>query len=212
MKALFQDFFTNKALFFNQFDHAARNMTDMAGLLTRITGDGITAESGELFKQIDKMEHTGDGITHKIYLALDKIMFTPLNRNDIHSLAGAIDDVADMIKEAASRINLYNISIFISPLIELALLIKKACAEIQTAVGLLKVHRQEDAILIACRKIKEYERHADRLYYNALADLFLTDKDPINLIKYREILQSLESTLNKCKSTADVLEVILINR
>ena len=74
------------------------------------------------------------------------------------------------------------------------------------------MHHRADIIITACRQVKEYQRQANRLYYNAVADLFLNDKDPINLIKHREILQSLENTVNKCKASADVLEVILINR
>ena len=212
MRVLFQDFLSNRGLFFDQLDMAAKNAADMATLLVAVVNTEQADERSILFKQVEKMEHYGDNITHKIYLALDRIVFTPLNRNDIHALAAAIDNVADMIKEGSNRINLYNITDFNRPMKDLAILIQKACAEIQKSVNLLKVHHRADVIITACRQVKAYERQADRTYYNAVADLFLNDKDPINLIKYREILQSLETTVNKCKNTADVLEVILINR
>jgi uncharacterized protein Yka (UPF0111/DUF47 family) len=212
MRVLFQDFLSNRGLFFDQLDMTAKNTADMATLLVTIVNTEGVDERILLFKQADKMKHYGDGITHKIYLALNKIIFTPLNRNDIHALAASIDDVADTIREASSRINIYNIIDFSSSIKELAAIIQKACIEIQKSVKLLKVYNHEDTVLIACRQIKEYERRADRIYYNAVANLFLNDRDPINLIKHREILQSLETTINKCKSTADVLEVILINR
>ena len=212
MRVLFQDFLSNKGLFFDQLDLAAKNAADMATVLVGIVNTGPNDERDHFYKQVDKMEHNGDTITHKINLALNRIVFTPLNRNDIHALAATMDDVADMIKETGNRINLYNITNFSTPIKELAVLIQKAGAEIQKAVGVLKRHHSDDIILIACRQVKEYERQADRIYYNAVAGLFLNDKDPINLIKYREILHSLETAVNKCKSTADVLEVILINR
>jgi uncharacterized protein Yka (UPF0111/DUF47 family) len=212
MRVLFQDFLSNRGLFFDQLDMTAKNTADMATLLVTIVNTEGVDERSLLFKQTDKMKHCGDGITHKIYLALNKIIFTPLNRNDIHALAASINDVADMLKEASSRINIYNITDFNTAIKELAVIIQKACIEIQKSVNLLKVYNHEDTVLIACRQIKEYERQADKIYYNAVANLFLNDRDPINLIKYREILQSLETTVNKCKSTAYVLEGILINR
>ena len=212
MRVLFQDFLSNKGLFFDQLNLAAKNAADMATLLVGVVNTEQVEERGLLYKQVDKMEHWGDSVTHKINLALNRIVFTPLNRNDIHALTAALDDVADMIKETSNRINLYNITDFNTPIKELAALIQKAGAEIQSAVSLLRLHQSTDAILIACRQVKEYERQADRIYYNAVANLFLNDKDAINLIKYREILHSLETTVNKCKSTADVLQVILINR
>lgn len=212
MRVLFHDFLSNKGLFFDQLNLAAKNAADMATVLVGIVNTGPNDERDHFYKQVDKMEHNGDTITHKINLALNRIVFTPINRNDIHDLAAAIDDVADMIKETGNRINLYHITDFSTPIKELAVLVQKAGAELQKAVGVLKQHHSADIILIACRQVKEYERQADRIYYNAVANLFLNDKDPINLIKYREILHSLETAVNKCKSTADVLEVILINR
>ena len=212
MRVLFQDFLPNRELFFGQLDMAAKNTHNMATLLVGVLDTTESEQREALFKQVDKLEHYGDDITHKLYLALDRIVFTPLNRSDIHALAGAIDDVADMIKEASTRINLYNITDITAPINELTGIIQKASAEIQTCVALLRTNNSTNEILIALRQVKLYQRQADRIYYNAVASLFLNDKDPINVIKYREILQSLENTVNKCKSTADVLEVVLINR
>ena len=212
MRVLLQDFLSNRGLFFNQLDLAAKNALDMATCLNSIVNITSAEEREILFKQVDRMEHIGDDITHKLNLALDRIIFPPLNRNDIHALAASMDDVADMIKESGSHIILYNIEECTQPMVSLAALIQEACLEIQNAVILLKVHRADDNILLACRQVKQYERQADRTYYTAVAELFLNDKDAINLIKHREILQSLETTVNKCKTVAEVLEVTLINR
>jgi predicted phosphate transport protein (TIGR00153 family) len=212
MRVLFRDFLSNRDLFFDQFDLAAKNAADMATLLVNIVNSGQGEERSVLFKQVDKMEHGGDDIKHKINLALNKIVFTPLNREHIHLLAAAIDEIANMIREASVRINLYNITDFVAPIKELAALLQKAGVEIQKAVKLLKARHSANFIIIACGQVKEYDRQADKIYYSAVANLFSNDKDPINLIKYREILHSLETAVNKCKRAADVLEVILINR
>jgi uncharacterized protein Yka (UPF0111/DUF47 family) len=95
MRVLFRDFLSNDSLFFDQFDLATKNMVEMASMLQEIVNTDADHERELIFKQIDKRENFGDDITHKIYLNLNKIVFTPLNRSDIHSLASGIDDVAE---------------------------------------------------------------------------------------------------------------------
>jgi predicted phosphate transport protein (TIGR00153 family) len=212
MRRLFRDFFANRALFFDLFDQAAKNMADMAGLLVTAVNTEQADERERLFKQIDRLENTGDDVTHKINLWLDKIIFTPLNKSDIHLLASAIDDVADGIKEASGRMYLYNITDFVNPVREMASIIKEASLELQRSVNILRSVKSSEDIIALCATIKKYEQQAGQVYYHAIAELFLNDKDPIHLIKYREILFSLEATVNKCKACADDLRAIVINR
>jgi len=164
-----------------------------------------------IFKEIDRLESIGDDTTHKIYLALDKVVFTPLNRQDIHTLASAIDDVADFINEASERMFLYNIDEVVPAIKEIADIILKASIEIEKSVNMLRSSTKGALILESCKLIKDYERQSDQIYYNSLADLFANEKDAITLIKYREILHSLETTTNKCKNATDVLQAILLN-
>lgn len=211
MGRFFQDYFLNGAQFYNLFDKAADNAVEMAGLLVNAINTD-TAEGRELiFKHIDRLENVGDDITHKIYLALDKAIFTPLNRPDIHTLASAIDDIADFIHEASERMYLYNITEFIPAMIEIAKIILDASSEIKKSVNMLRFSVKGALILESCRQIKHYEHKSDQIYYNALANLFANEKNAITLIKYREILYSLETTTNKCKSVTDVLKAILVN-
>jgi predicted phosphate transport protein (TIGR00153 family) len=211
MVRFLQDYFLNGAQFYNLFGQAAKNASEMASLLENVVNTGVGTDREPIFKHIDKLENTGDDITHKIYLALDKVVFTPLNRKDIHTLASAIDDVADYIHEASERMYLYNVCEFVPAIKEIAAIVLKATLEIETSVNLLGVKNNEDDILASCRQIKDYERQSDQVYYNALALLFTREKDAIKLIKYREVLHSLETTTNKCKNAADVLQAILIN-
>jgi predicted phosphate transport protein (TIGR00153 family) len=212
MRGLFHNFFANKKLFFDLFDNDACNMVYMAETLVSVAGTDNAYTREQLCLQINKMESTGDDITHKIHLYLDKYTFTPLNRNDIHALASAIDDVADMIRETGARLMLYNITYIMPAIKEIAAIILKASLIIKEAIALLRFSNNAAQITHICRQIKTYERQADTIYYNAVSELFLNDKDAINVIKYREILLALESTVNQCKSTADALETILINR
>ncbi|MHB8206815.1 DUF47 domain-containing protein [Mucilaginibacter sp.] len=211
MGRFFQDYFLNGAQFYNLFDQAADNVVEMAGLLVNAVNSDSADDREVIFKQIDRLENIGDDITHKIYLALDKVIFTPLNRPDIHTLASAIDDVADFIHEASERMYLYNITEFTSSMIEIADIVLEASKEIKKSVNMLSASAKGALILESCRHIKELEHTSDQIYYNALADLFANEKNAITLIKYREILYSLETTANKCKSVTDVLKTILVN-
>jgi predicted phosphate transport protein (TIGR00153 family) len=211
MGNIFQDYFLNGAQFYNLFDQAADNAVEMAGLLVSAVNTALPEDREVIFKNIDRLENVGDDITHKIYLALDKVIFTPLNRPDIHTLASAIDDVADFIHEASERMYLYNITDFIPPMTEISKIILDASTEIKRSVNMLRLSTKGALILESCRQIKLFEHQSDQIYYNALADLFANEKNAITLIKYREILYSLETTTNKCKSVTDVLRAILVN-
>ena len=211
MGRFFQDYFLNGAQFYNLFDQAADNTVEMAGLLVNAVNSDLADDREVIFKQIDRLENCGDDITHKIYLALDKVIFTPLNRPDIHTLASAIDDVADFIHEASERMYLYNITEFTSSMIEIADIVLEASKEIKKSINMLSASAKGFLILESCRHIKQLEHNSDQIYYNALADLFANEKNAITLIKYREILYSLETTTNKCKGVTDVLKTILVN-
>ena len=211
MGSLFSNFLSNRDLFFDLFDKAAKNVVDMARLLVSEVNSNMTTDCEVIVQQVDRMEHTGDDITHKIYLCLDKIIFTPLSRNDMHALASTLDDVADTIKEASGRLYLYNIDKVEPAIKEIAGIILMASLEIEKAVNLLRTTKKPDVVLEICRQIKNYERQSDKVYYNAVAELFSNEKDAIRLIKYREILLSLETSVNKCKCVTDALNGILVN-
>jgi len=184
----------------------------MATKLVAVVNLETEDEREQIFKQIDKLENTGDDITHKIYLLLDKLTFAPLNRNDIHRLGSTLDDIADTIQEASGRMYLYNIIEFVQPIKDISSIILSASLEIEKAINLLRSPKKSDNILTICRKIKTYERQSDQIYYHAVAELFSEEKEPIRLLKYCEIFFSLETSVNKCKNVTDTLNMIILNR
>ena|ERR1700761_49396 len=212
MRRLFHNFFADKALFFDLFETDTRNMVDMAKTLVTVAETEQADKRDLLCQQITKLESAGNDITHKIHLYLDKYTFTPLNRKDIHALASAINNVTDTIKETGSRIQLYNISSIVLPMRQITSIILNASIEIKKAVDLLRFAHNSLQVIEICRKVKAFKQQADGIYYSALSELFINDKDAINVIKNREILLALETTVNQCKCTADALETILINR
>src|ERR1700761_1852258 len=157
MRRLFYNFFSHRALFYGLFNQAGKNIVEMAELLEAVV-DSASAEAREpLFKQINVLEEAGDDITHKVYLGLDKVFFTPFNRKDIHILASAIDDVADNIHEAAGRINLYEIDVFMPAISEIVKYIKLSCIELQKLISGLSKIVDTEGMLASCRLTKDYE-------------------------------------------------------
>ena len=211
MRRLFHNFFSHRALFYKLFNQAARNAVEMAELLTALVNMNTAEEREPLYRQINTLEEIGDDITHKVYLCLDKVFFTPFNRKDIHTLTSAIDDVADNIHEAAGRMFIYGLDDFIPAIGEIAAHILKACVKIEKLINSLNKIENIEARLATCRQIKADEHETDLIYYKALANLFANEKDAIKLIKYRDILYSLETSVNKCKNVTDAIEIILVN-
>src|ERR1700760_255492 len=131
LNSIFQYFVPkDKKIFFPLFEQAANNVVVMSNLLVELVNSNNQATREELFKQIDKLENKGDELTHQVYLELGKNFITPFDREDIHALASAIDDVADYIQGAANRMNLYRIDDFNDPIKKLSELILQACNEL----------------------------------------------------------------------------------
>lgn len=211
MRNLFFNFFSHRTLFYGLFNQAGNNIVEMSELLSAVVETKSIEQRETLFKQINSLEETGDDITHKVYLGLDKVFFTPFSRKDIHILASAIDDVADNIHEAAGRINLYEIDVFMPAIREIVKYIKLSCIELQKLISGLSRIADTEGMLASCSLTKDYEHRTDLIYARALADLFAQEKDAIKLIKHRDILFSLEASANKCKNVTDTIEIIVLN-
>ena len=211
LNSIFQYFVPkDKKTFFPLFEQAASNVVSMATILVEAVNSVNPATRDELFRQIDKLENKGDEITHQIYLELGKNFITPFDREDIHSLATAIDDVADYIHGAANRMNLYKIDDFNEHIRKLSELILQASTDLEKAVRELKDLKNVRAIADSCIRINSVENQADYVFDRAVADLFLYETDAIRLIKYKEILAALETATDMCEDAANVMESILV--
>ncbi|HAL82271.1 MAG TPA: DUF47 domain-containing protein [Mucilaginibacter sp.] len=211
LNSIFQYFVPkDKKVFFPLFEQAASNAVTMATILVETVNSTNPAMREELIRQIDKLENKGDEITHQIYLELGKNFITPFDREDIHLLASAIDDVADNIQGAANRMSLYRIDDFNDHIKKLSDLILQGSAELEKAVRELRNLKNVRAIADSCIRINSIENQADNVFDRAVADLFLYETDAIRLIKYKEILSSLETATDMCEDAANVMESILV--
>ncbi len=211
VNSIFQYFVPkDKKVFFPLFEQAASNVVAMATVLVEAVNSNNPATREELFKQIDKLENKGDDITHQVYLELGKNFITPFDREDIHALASAIDDVADNIQGSANRMLLYRIDEINEPISKLSDLILQASNDLEKAVRELKDLKNVRAIADSCIRINSVENQADYVFDRAVADLFLYEKDALKVIKHKEILAALETATDMCEDAANVMESILV--
>lgn len=192
------------------FEQAANNVVVMATMLVEAVNSTNPTTREDLIRQIDKLESKGDELTHQLYLELGKNFITPFDREDIHQLASAIDDVADNIQGAANRMSLYRIDDFNEHIKKLSDLILQASVELEKAIKELRDLKNKRNIADSCIRINSVENQADHVFDRAVADLFLYEKDAIRLIKYKEVLSSLETATDMCEDAANVMESILV--
>jgi predicted phosphate transport protein (TIGR00153 family) len=211
LNSIFQYFVPkDKKIFSPLFEQAASNVVAMATFLVEAVNSNNPQTREDLFKQIDKLENKGDEITHQVHLELGKNFITPFDREDIHALSSAIDDVADYIQGAANRMSLYRIDDYNEHIRKLSELVLQASIDLEKAVRELKDLRNVRNIADSCIRINSVENQADYVFDRAVADLFLYEKDAIRLIKYKEILSALETATDMCEDAADVMESILV--
>lgn len=159
-------------------------------------------------KRIKDIEHRADHLTHDIIRKLNKSFVTPLDREDIYALAGALDDILDLIDACAQRFVMYNVEKPTAEAKELAFLILKSCQVLDKAVGLLG--GKLEPIAEHCLEVNSLENEADRVYREAISRLFDEEKDPIRLIKWKELYETLEKTTDKCEDAANILESVVV--
>lgn len=210
LNAIFSFFVPKDKKFFPLFEQAGENLIEMAALLQELVNCRDTREIADLTLIINQLEQKGDSITHKIHLELGKNFITPFDREDIHSLANSLDDVADYIYGAAKKIHVYKISETIPPMESLTKLIVDCCEQIQFALLHLKNMKNAKLIADANIIINSAENKADDIYNDAIADLFEKEKDAIRLIKYKEVLSTMENATDKCEDVSNVFESILV--
>jgi len=157
--------------------------------------------------EIKRIEHVGDELTHSVLTKLNQTFITPFDREDIHRLASSLDDVLDLMNAAAERIAMYKIIDPPRAAAQLSKLILLQCEELGHAVSHL---RKNGDVLARCIEIKRYENEADDASREAIGKLFDREKDPINLIKIKELLEVLESATDKAEDAANVLETVVV--
>ena len=206
---IFQFLVPKDKKFFPLFEQAASNLVLLAETLHEAV-NAPKVEREEYFKKVEELEATLEEITHKTHLELSRNFITPFDREDIHALVKAMDNVADFMHGAASRMRLYQVEKITKSIRKLTEINLEACQNIEFAVTELKNFSSTKKITIACSKINKLENKSDDVYNKAVFEIFENETDAINVIKYKEVLSVLETATDKCKSVASVLETIAV--
>ncbi|MFB3815379.1 MAG: DUF47 domain-containing protein [Terriglobales bacterium] len=183
----------------------SRTMAEGVLLLARIVQDGRDIE--QQVRTLKDIEHAADDISHTIYNELNRSFITPFDREDLHLLASALDDVLDFATTAGLMLVTYKISPITEPARELSRILVEQCEELQTALALLKDSRRA---LQHAERVTALERNADDITRRAYADLFDSEPDPIHLIKLKDLYRQLEWATDRADDAANVIEAIVL--
>jgi len=205
MPGLLQRFLPREEDFFVLFGKQADNIhTGSKALLQMLEHYTGVPEQVQTIKAI---EHTGDDITHSIFTKLNQTFVTPFDREDIHELTSQLDDVIDLIDAAASRFVLYRVSQVRSGTVDLVKVLVCACVEVSAAIHALAT---PEAALKHCIEINRYENESDRLCRTLIAQLFDEETDSVQIIKWKEIFEVIETAVDKCEDVANVIEGVIL--
>ncbi|MGV3705807.1 MAG: DUF47 domain-containing protein [Arcticibacter sp.] len=210
LNSIIQYFVPKDRKFFPLFEKASRNLISLGEALNELVNTTDLEKRKELTKKIEDLEHVGDDITHLIFLEMGKNFITPFDREDMHALASALDDIADYIHGSAARMQLYKITDITPPIKKLAELILQGCIDVNKAVEELKNLKNIRLITDSCVRINSMENQADYVFDRAVADLFEHEEDAKTIIKYKELFAAMETATDKCEDVANVLETILV--
>lgn len=193
--------------FFEIFDRASVNVTKAASLLVALMEnfDNLEARTKEIYE----VEQEGDILTHEIMKKLNRTFITPIDREDLHKLAASLDDVVDLIWAAVDRLSVFKIRETTKDAISMSKDLLMTTEVMQKAIKNLK-EKNYSHVQDYCIEINRLENRIDRDFRDALGKLFDEEKDPILIIKWKEIYEHLEDASDRCEDVANVLEAIVL--
>ncbi|MCB9183802.1 MAG: DUF47 family protein [Flavobacteriales bacterium] len=210
LDALLNLFKPRDRVFFFHFEASAANVLKMSEDLMAIMNTEPGAQRTALLERLEIAERANDDLTHTIFTDLARNFITPIDREDIHSLATSLDDVADFILASAKNIELFGVRKPDETCVELARLVNEGCLIVQMAVQNLRHMHKSNAHMEFVVQINSMENQADEVFDRAIQKLFANQKDPIELIRLRDLYSTLELATDKCEDVGNVLESIML--
>ncbi len=196
--------------FFDLFDQQVDYALDAAVYFRETISTGHIDEAS--LKKIRDIEHRGDEAAHAIIDRLNKTFITPFDREDIHALTKQLDDITDMINTIASRLLVYKIKAVDTHLVEFATVIEQSVRAVVCAVKGMRGMKHSKDVAQCCVEVNRLENVGDTMRDDVLAELFESRRDPIEIIKWKEIYQDAETVLDICEDAAHVVESILVKQ
>jgi hypothetical protein len=205
---MFGRFLPRETSFFDFFEqHAALTVEGTKEFLSMVTtGANIPAKC----RRISDIEHETDTITHRCVEALHKTFITPIDRDSIHRLITRMDDIMDYVEAAAERIELYELSVMTADVRDLSDVLHRSAMQVEHAMRGLRTLKEPQATLKLCIDINRLENEADMILRRSVARLFKESKDPIAIIKWKEIYENLENASDRCEDVANIIEGVIL--
>lgn len=197
-------------VFYGLFEKVVETNKVMAIYLNEFVNTSDFEAREAVLKKIENLEHQNDENTHQIFTELGRNFITPFDREDIHYLASALDDIADYIYASAKKINLYKVDPSDKGIHKMAEIIEQGTEAIRTSVLELRTMKNIGIITTALVKVNSLENQADEVYDTSIEGLFANENDAKEVIKKREIFHALETATDKCEDAANVIESIII--
>jgi uncharacterized protein Yka (UPF0111/DUF47 family) len=194
--------------FFDLFKAQATNVVEGAKLLKDLLEDYTDIDQKRM--KIEKTESFGDEIAHKIIEKLNRTFITPMDREDIHALSSALDDILDFINATSQRLNLYGVKSISAEAKELANIVLRAAEETLALTESMKNLKDIKSMKSRWIEVNRLENEGDKVSRNAIASLFKNEKDPIEVIKWKELYEHLETAIDKCEDAANIVEAVAL--
>lgn len=206
---IFQFLVPKDKTFYPLFEKAAGKIKKLSETLNEAV-NAPAKERDQLLKNVEVLKQEIEAIAQTTRVELGKNFITPFDREDIHKLITAVDDIADHLSDAASRMRLYQIDKVTKALRKLTEANVEACSEVAKGLLILKDNKNFEALAEISKNISRLERKADKVFDKAVADIFENETNAIEIIKYKEVMMALETATDSCKDVANVLETITV--
>jgi uncharacterized protein len=197
-------------IFYGLFEQVVETNVTMSKKLKELVNTPDFQDRQNIISQLEELEHRNDDATHQLFTELGKNFITPFDREDIHALATALDDIADYIYATAKKINFYKVNPMESGFQKMADIIDQATESLKSAVIELRNMKNIGSITSTLVLVNSLENQADDIYDMCIEQLFATENDVKEIIKKREIYQVMENATDKCEDAANVIESIII--
>ena len=209
-RSFLQIFTPKDRVFYSLFEEVADGVGRMGKLMKEVVAEPDFDRRAAITAQVEDQEHINDNLTHQIFTELGRNFITPFDREDIHYLASALDDICDYIYSTVKKINFYKVNPNDIGIQKLADLIEQSAAQIRCAVRELRNMRDMRKITDVLVKVNSIENQADDIFDMSIERLFESEPDAKEVIKKREIYQVMEIVTDKCEDAANVIESIII--
>ena len=210
LNSILKIFLPKDRIFYQLFENVAKELVLMGDKLKEMVNEPDYDARAKCLKEIEDMEHVNDDYTHQIFTELGKNFITPFDREDIHYLASALDDIADYIYATAKKISFYKVNPDDIGIRKFGDIIPLGCVAVYNAVIELRNMKNMRQITDALVVINSIENQADDIYDMSIERLFATEPDAKEVIKKKEIYQVMEIVTDKCEDAANVIESIIV--